>query len=325
MANRPASDLPPPHDSAVDDREPMTSRRRSRSDSLRRRQRRFAYLLLMPAVMFVGLLIAYPLFVAVELSLTPGRFATLDTASSSLSLEHYIQVFVSPDTLYHLWLTFVYMAGTLVPAFLIGLAVALLLRDPFPARRWLRSLILLPWAVPGVAASAIFLWMLDGSFGIINKMLTALSIIERPIAWYSDPRTAMVAVIFPTVWKLFPFFAMILLASLQTVPTELYESARVDGAGVWQRYRAVTWPGIRGAAYSALLIGGLGVFREFDFIYPLTRGGPSDVTTTLAISIYREAFQFSNMGFASALGVVSTLIAGVMVIFGGRAMAKVND
>lgn len=324
MANRPAAELAPPHHRTLD-LEPQASRRRRRRNSLSRRQRRFAYLLLTPAVGFVGLLIAYPLFVAVELSLTPGRFATLDTTSSSLSLEHYVAVFLKPDTLMQLWLTAVYMVGTLVPAFLLGLVVALLLRDPFPGRRWLRSLILLPWAVPGVAASAIFLWMLDGSFGVINKILTTLSIIERPIAWYSDPSTAMAAVIFPTVWKLFPFFAMILLASLQTVPTELYESARVDGAGAWQRYRSVTWPGIRGAAYSALLIGGLGVFREFDFIYPLTRGGPSDVTATMAISIYREAFQFSNMGFASALGVVSTLIAGVMVIFGGRAMSRAND
>jgi multiple sugar transport system permease protein len=279
----------------------------------------------MPAVLFVGLLIAYPLFVAVELSLTPGRFATLDTTATGLSLEHFGAVFTQPDTLRQLLLTAVYVVGTLGPAFLLGLVVALLLRNPFPGRRWLRSLILLPWAVPGVAASAIFLWMLDGSFGVLNKILSALNIIDYPIAWYSNPRTAMAAVIFPTVWKLFPFFAMILLASLQTVPNELYESARVDGAGAWMRYRAVTWPGIRGAGYAALLIGGLGVYREFDFIYPLTRGGPEDVTTTLAISIYREAFQFSNMGFASALGIVSTLIAAVFVVFGGRAMAKVND
>lgn len=276
-------------------------------------------------MLFVGLLIAYPLFVAVQLSFTPGRFATLNTAERGVSLEQFGAVFTDPDTLRQLFLTGVYVVGSITPAFLLGLAVALLLRNPFPGRRWLRSLILLPWAVPGVAASAIFLWMLDGSFGVLNKVLTLLNVIDYPIAWYSNASTAMAAVIAPTVWKLFPFFGMILLASLQTVPIELYESARMDGAGVWMQYRAVTWPGIRGAAYAALLIASLGVYREFDFIFPLTRGGPDDATTTLAISIYREAFQFSNMGFASALGIVSTLIAAVFVIVGGRAMSRVND
>lgn len=298
---------------------------RRRTTSLSQQRRRFAYFLISPAVLFIGLLIAYPLFVAVQLSVTPGRFATLNTAERGVSLEHFGAVFTDPDTLRQLFLTGIYVVGSIVPAFLLGLAVALLLRNPFPGRRWLRSLILLPWAVPSVAASAIFLWMLDGSFGVLNKFLTLLGVIDFPIAWYSDPSTAMVAVIAPTVWKLFPFFGMILLASLQTVPNELYESARMDGAGVVMQYRAVTWPGIRGAAYAALLIASLGVYREFDFIFPLTRGGPDDATTTLAISIYREAFQFSNMGFASALGIVSTLIAAVFVVVGGRAMSRVND
>lgn len=325
MANRPAldpTDLPP---GLRGGREPTPAPRARGRMTLTRRRSRFAYLLLTPAVLFVGMLIAYPLFVAVQLSFTPGRFATLSNAARTFSLEQYTGVFTDPDSLAQLGLTAIYVVGTIGPAFGLGLAVALLLRHPFRGRRWLRSLILLPWAVPGVAASAIFLWMLDGSFGVLNKLLTTLHVIDSPIAWYSDASTAMVAVIAPTVWKLFPFFAMILLASLQTVPIELYESARVDGAGLIMQYRAVTWPGIRGAAYAGLLIATLGVYREFDFIFPLTRGGPDDATTTLAISIYREAFQFSNMGFASALGIVSTLIAGVFVILGGRVMSRAND
>lgn len=293
--------------------------------TLTRQRSRFAYFLLTPAVVFVGMLIAYPLFVALELSLTPGRFATLSNTARGFSLEQFTAVFTDPDSLAVLGRTAVYVVGTIAPAFGLGLAVALLLRHKFPGRRWLRSLILLPWAVPGVAASAIFLWILDAAFGVANKFLVTLNLIDSPIAWYGNPSTAMAAVIMPTAWKLFPFFAMILLASLQTVPNELYEAARVDGAGLWMQFRSVTWPGVRGAAYAALLISTLGVYREFDFIYPLTRGGPDNATTTLAISIYQEAFQFSNMGFASALGIVSTLIAAVFVFVGGRAMGRAND
>lgn len=325
MTIRPAPDPAPetPGSRAGSGRTPGSPQRRGMT--LSRRRGRFAYLLLTPAVLFVGLLIAYPLIVAIQLSFTPGRFTSLNNAVGGVGFEHYTAVFTDPDTLAQLIRTAVYVVGTITPAFVLGLVVALLLRHPFSGRRWLRSLILLPWAVPGVAASAIFLWMLDGSFGVVNKLLVAVGLVDSPVAWYSNPNTAMVAVIAPTVWKLFPFFAMILLASLQTVPNELYESARMDGAGLLMQYRAVTWPGIRGAAYAGLLISTLGVYREFDFIYPLTRGGPDDVTTTLAISIYREAFQFSNMGFASALGIVSTLIAGVFVIVGGRAMSRAND
>lgn len=298
--------------------------RRRFTASLSRRRTLYGYALLTPAVLFVLLLIAYPLVLAIRLALTPGRFAGLNNLGTGISTEHLIGVLTSPQTLHWLSLTGIYVVGTITPAFCLGLAVALFLHRPFRGRRWFRSLILLPWAVPGVAASAVFLWMADGAFGVINKLLLNLQLIDAPVAWYSNPRTAMLAVIMPTAWKLFPFFAMILLASLQTVPHDLYESANVDGAGpVWQ-FRAVTWPGIRGAAFAGLMIATLGVYREFDFIYPLTRGGPGDSTTTMAISIYVEAFQLSNMGFAAALGVVSTLIAGIFVLFGGRKMSRVN-
>lgn len=305
-------------------REP-TSVRARRGMSLARRRALFAYALLIPAVLFVSLLIAYPLLLALQLSFTPGRFAGLRQAGTGVSLEQFRAVLGDPGTVASVSRSAIYVVGTIAPAFLLGLLVALLLRHPFPGRRWLRTLILLPWAVPGVAASAIFLWMLDASFGVINKILLSLHLLNEPVAWYASPSTAMFAVILPTAWKLFPFFAMILLASLQTVSTELYEAARVDGAGAAAQFRNVTWPGIRGPAYAALIIASLGVYREFDFIFPLTRGGPDDSTTTLAISIYQQAFQFSNMGFASALGMLSTLIAGVFVLAGSRVLLRSND
>lgn len=297
----------------------------SRRMSLARRRTIFAYSLLTPAVLFVAVLIAYPLLLAVQLSFTPGRFSGMSNSAAGLGLEQYAKVFTDPATLAAVGRTAVYVVGTIGPSFLFGLGIALLLRKPFRGRRWLRSLILLPWAVPGVAASAIFLWMLDASFGVVNKLLMLVHLIDAPIAWYSNANTAMFAVIVPTAWKEFPFFAMILLAALQTVPHELYESARIDGAGVLEQFRSVTWPGVRGAAYAGLMIGSLGIYRQFDFIYPLTRGGPSNATTTLAIDIYQQAFQYSNMGLAAALGIISTLIAGVLVVVGGRAMSRAND
>jgi len=291
--------------------------------TLGRRRTIFGYALLAPAIVFVGVLIAYPLVLSLQLSVTPGRFASLRSSEGGFSFEHYVTVLGSPETWASLLRTGIYVAGTVIPAFAIGLAVALLLREAFPGRRWLRTAILLPWAVPGVAASAVFLWMFDASFGVVNQILFHLGLISTPIAWYSSADTAMFGVIVPTAWKLFPFFAMILLAALQTIPQDLYEAARVDGAGRYQQFAHVTWPGVRGAAFTALIIASLGVYREFDFIFPLTRGGPNNATTTMAIAIYQEAFQFSNLGFAAALGIVSIAIAAVFVLIAGRDLRKV--
>ncbi len=279
-----------------------------------RRASVFGYSLIMPAVLILAALIAYPLGLLVIMSLRPGRFLSLQQAGPGFGLSQYIEVFQSPDTWVTLVRTFVYVAGVTVPSFLIGLGLALLLRRPFRGRRWLRTLILLPWAVPGVAASTVFLWMLDSTFGIVNKVLLHFGLISMPVSWYGQSSTAMVAVIIPTVWKLYPLFAMVLMAALQAIPDELYEASSIDGAGSLGQFRSVTWPGIRSAAYIVAIIAFLGVFREFDFIFPLTAGGPNNATLTMPIDIYLQAFQFANAGHAAALGVVATIIAAVVAM-----------
>lgn len=277
-----------------------------------RRSSAFGYTLLMPAVVILSALIAYPLVLLVIMSLRPGRFLSLQQAGPGFGLSQYTEVFRNPDTWSTMLRTFLYVGGVTIPSFLIGLGLALLLRRPFRGRRWLRTLILLPWAVPGVAASTVFLWMLDSTFGIVNKVLMHLGLMSMPVPWYGQTSTAMVAVIAPTVWKLYPLFAMALMAALQTIPDELYEASSIDGAGAMSQFRSVTWPGIRPAAYIVGIIAFLGVFREFDFIFPLTAGGPNSATLTMPIDIYLQAFQFSNAGYGAALGVVATVIAAVV-------------
>jgi multiple sugar transport system permease protein len=216
----------------------------------------------------------------------------------------------------------VYTAGSLVPAFVAGLLFALLFHRAFPARRWLRSLLLLPWAVPGVVVSITFLWMLDASYGVVNAVLRDLGILSTDIAWFVDARTAMAAVLVPTVWKSFPFFAITILAALQSIPETLYEAARVDGASAWQRFRHVTWPGIRGPALLAALLNALWTFREFDIIYASTRGGPAGATETLGILVYREAFESFRFGTAAAIGVLMLGTAAIFVALSMRVLRR---
>jgi len=290
---------------------------------MQQQERRFAFALLLPALVTTGLLIVYPMYLVISLSLREGKSMNfLDSTGQVFGLQHYADVLSDPGTWTSVVTTLVYTAGSMLPSFLMGLALALLLNTTFPGRRLFRGLILLPWAVPGVLVSVLFLWLLDASYGVVNAMLRQAGLISTDIAWFTDERTALAAVIAPTIWKSFPFFTLTILAALQAVPGELYEAARMDGAGRWQRFRYVTWPGVRGAAVLALVLNTLWAFREFDIIFATTGGGPYRATETLGIRAYQEAFSYFEIGRACVLGIVMLAIALVVVLAARRPLQK---
>jgi multiple sugar transport system permease protein len=287
------------------------------------RSRWVGYALLSPALLAVGFLIAYPLYLVVATSLRQGKTLNLLRLSElPIGLGNYRTVLASEATWHSVGVTLLYLVGTIGPAFAIGLGTALLLNRTFPGRRWLRSFILLPWAVPGAIVSIVFLWLLDGSFGVVNALLRAAGWLSTDLAWFATDDTALGAVIVATIWKAYPFFTLTLLAALQAIPASLYEAAQVDGAGPWERFRYVTWPGLRAAATLAVILNTLWALREFDIIYLTTGGGPDRATETLAVRIYQEAFAFFRMGTASALGVLTMALAGLLVLASLRALRR---
>jgi len=297
--------------------------RRKRLSPAARRERVFAYSLLMPAVLAVFALIAYPMYLVFSISFREGKslnFLALDRRP--LGFGNYDYVLNDSATWHSVYVSLVYTFGTIIPAFAIGLLTALLLNRVFPFRRWLRSLILLPWAVPGVMVSIIFVWLFDAQFGVVNYLLRSAGLITSDIAWYTTESTALFAVIVPTLWKSYPFFTLTLLAAMQSIPGHLYEAARVDGATMWQRFRHITWPGIRSPATLALVLNGLWVFREFDIIFAATGGGPAKATETLGIRAYNEAFGYFYMGRASVIGVLMLAIALAAVFIARRQLRK---
>jgi multiple sugar transport system permease protein len=284
-----------------------------------RRQSVIAYALLAPAMALVAGLIVYPLYMVFETSLRQGRapnIARLDRLP--LGFGNYARALTDEAVWHSAGITVLYAAGAIVPAFAIGLGLALLLNRDFPGRRWVRSLMLLPWAVPGVVAAIAFLWMFDASYGVVNSMLRRVGLIVTDVAWFSGGDTALFAVILPTVWKCFPFFALTLLAALQSVPQALYEAARIDGAGRWQIFRYVTWPGIQGAAALAIVLQTLWVVKDFDLVFATTHGGPARATQTLSLLVYEEAFQFFRLGFASAIGVLMLFVCAALAYLAMR-------
>lgn len=285
----------------------------------------FAIVLLAPALAVIGTLLVLPLLLLLTISLKAVKLGNLAAIlRASFTWDNYIRVLIEPGTWSSLLVSGSYIVGSSVIAFVIGLATALIVNEKLPAQRLFRTLILLPWAVPGITATIAFLWILQPSFGVLNYMLRVLGLSAQDINWFGDSRLALIAVIFPTVWKTYPFFTIMLLAALQTIPRELYEAASIDGANGWRKFRWITWPSIRRYAIVALVFNAMYVFREFDFIYASTKGGPQGATDTVAIRIYNLAFESFDMAAASALGALTFVLVAVCVFAFVRWQMKVE-
>jgi multiple sugar transport system permease protein len=239
-----------------------------------------------------------------------------------LSLSRYGSVLTESRTWIILGRSFVYLLGSLIPSYLLGLFTALLLNRNFAGRRVFRTLAILPWTIPGVVASIMFVWMFDSTYGVVNFILTRLGIIHDYKAWFYDTSLVMFSVILPTIWKGYPFFTISILAALQSIPLDYYEAAEVDGCGAIRKFLYITWPGIQETSILALILNGLWSFRVFDIIYSTTKGGPNDATTTIAIQIYNEAFQYFDINKASVLGVVAFFVSAVIVCIFYPLMSK---
>jgi multiple sugar transport system permease protein len=294
----------------------------------RRAEQGFGLVLLSPSFLFICVLLLIPLALLVMISFKSLKLGTIaQFFAADFTLANYQRVLADPMTWHSLSVSVSYVLASSAIAFSIGLVTALVLNERFPAQRLFRTLLLLPWAVPGITATVAFLWMLQPSFGVFNFILRTVGIAQTDINWFGDTRLALAAVVFPTVWKTYPFFTIMLLAALQTIPKELYEAASIDGANRWERFRFVTWPSIRRYAIVALVFNAMYVFREFDFIYASTKGGPLGATTTVSIHIYNVAFEAFDMASAATLGVLTFILIGACVYWfmrwqmntGGRA------
>jgi multiple sugar transport system permease protein len=190
--------------------------------------------------------------------------------------------------------------------FAFGLGLANLFNKEIKGEGVIRSAMVLPMVIPSILVGLIWLFMYKRDFGIINYMLGLLNI--QPIAWLSTSMNSMAAIIIADVWQWTPFMFLLLLAGLRSLPTEQYESARVDGASSWQIFRYITLPLLRPVITIALVIRSMDAFREFDKIFQLTGGGPGVATETISLFIYRNGFRYFNMGYASAISYLTLII-----------------
>jgi multiple sugar transport system permease protein len=258
--------------------------RRGAATRLLEDERWLAAVLLLPTVILLSLFIAYPFVEGVWLAVTdarvgiPGSFVGLDNFKALLN-----------DSIFRVsvWNTFVYTAVATVFKLGLGLWLALLLNRHFRGKAFTRAFILLPFIIPTVLSTFAWKWMFDPTFSVINWSLFHLGLIHARINWLGDPNLALISVIIVNVWRGVPFFAISLLAGLQTINPELQEAAAIDGARAWQRFWHVTWPLLLPVTMVVVLFSVIQTFADFQLVYVLTGGGPANATQLFATYAYQ--------------------------------------
>lgn len=281
------------------------------------------YLLVLPATLYLVLFQIYPLLQELWLSFTATSL--LNSGQSQwVGLENYADLLGDPEFRGSILVTLVYTAVCVLSAIALGLGAALLLDAPFFGRGFARAAVTIPWAAPSVAVALVSIWMYNAQYGIFGHALRFLGIKAGSVNWLDTPALALPAVLLTTVWQIFPFASVVLLAALQGVSHEQREAAVIDGADRLNVFKAVVWPTIKPSVALLALFSTIWSLRRFDLIWLLTQGGPVGATNTLVIDVYRRAFVNQQLGQAAAVGMIGVAIALVVTVIYFRYEASVQ-
>jgi multiple sugar transport system permease protein len=285
---------------------PIADAAASASRGVRRRHARvgyerpyFAYLLNTPALLAILLLAGYPIVYSAWVSLHKYNLKR-PRVFEFVGFGNYWQILQSEEFQAALAITLQFTLLVVFLVVLLGLAIALLLNREFPGRGFVRTLILLPWAIPPVVNGLMWQWIYDSKVGALNGLLTSLGFIPEYRGWLSTPFSALLALAFADVWNATPLAVILLLAALQRIPGELYDAARVDGGTAFQLFRHVTFPWLAQPLLIVLILQTLSAIRAFDIIYVLTAGGPGTATTTLTWKTFLTTFDSLDFGSGNA-------------------------
>jgi multiple sugar transport system permease protein len=279
--------------------------------SRRVRQQLLGYCYLIPVAVCLGGTILFPILKAMHMSLY-HHVLFKPKEYGFIGLGNYRRLLADETFWLTLWNSLVWVFGSVGFQFLGGFVAALLLHPSFRGRAFVRTVTLLPWIVPGVVVALVWEWLYQPNYGVINDVLLRLGWLHERVAWLSDPALAMPAVVATNVWRGVPFFAIMLLAGLQAIPDELYEAARVDGAGVLQRFRHITLPLLRPIIIVATATRVIWTFNYADLIFVMTNGGPANATQITSTYTLVTAYSTLDFGYAATLSVVLLVI---MLIF----------
>lgn len=297
---------------------PVTTQRQLWNPSAREmKEANLALLFIAPTLLIVGLVFIWPVLYSLWLSFNRYNLSVSPNAQF-MWLHNYVLIFTDPfyrsAVLDATWRTVLFTIISVPLELIFGLAFALLLNEEFRGRTFFRSVMIVPYAMLTISNGVVWNYILDPTYGTLNMVLQRWGLISNFQDWLGTPAGALGWVIVADVWKTTPFMTIILLASLQTFPGNMYKAAEVDGAGIVQRFWRITAPMLRPAILVALVLRTLGAFRVYDIIYVLTNGGPANATNVLSYYIYQEAFINFHIGFASAVAYLTTMAMVVIIL-----------
>jgi multiple sugar transport system permease protein len=310
--------------STLDSRQVVSSRVRRRRLAFLEREASLGYLLLVPTILVLAIFLAFPFAYGVLLSTTSTEVGDTNLGQF-VAFANYVFEALRDGIFRGAFLnTFSYTFWTTIVKFVLGLTMALLLNQVFPAQRFVRAALLLPWIIPSVLSTLAWRWMFDPTFSVINWVMN--SGMHLPIChgsstcvnWLGTPTTAMLSMMIVNIWRGTPFYGIAFLAGLQTIPVELYEATRVDGASRWQQFVHITLPLLRPVLLVVILLSTILTFADFQLPWVLTRGAPYNSSHLLATWAYQIAIPGNQLGIGAAVSLflfpVLTIVIAIVLL-----------
>ena len=265
-----------------------------------------------PIFLLLVIMFGYPLIKSVVMAFQNYKLGDANVYFNDFANFH--KMFGDKDFLLLLKNSVVYVVVSVFGQFIGGLILALCLRDKFKGRGIYQSIVFLPWAFSAFVVGLVFRWSFNGEYGVVNDVLMKLGIIKKGIAWLGTPGLSLVVVILAMIWIGIPFFGIMILAALQSIPDEIYEAADMDGCGMFRKFFSLTLPYIKPTVIMTILLRTIWIFNSFDLVVIVTQGGPANYSQTLPSYMYTKAFSGYDFGLAGAFGVLLMVILGVYAV-----------
>jgi multiple sugar transport system permease protein len=269
-------------------------------------ERRFGAILAIPATLIILLLVGIP---SIQTVLYSFQKVSFNGPSTFNGLDNYVRVLGSDEFQNSFRITTIYAFGFVLISTSLGLGFAILLNQRFHGRGLARTLLIIPWAAPWLVVGIMWKWFIDADVGMLNGVLYQFGLTTDYVPFLANPGAALFFTILAASWRQASLSGLLFLAALQTIPPDLPEAALVDGANTWQRFRFITLPWMRPVLMVVLVTNVIFGFLQFDVIYAITQGGPGNSTNLLSMLLYKEIFQFSNVGVGSAIAVILGFVA----------------
>lgn len=271
------------------------------------------YLYILPVFLLLLLMFGYPLINSFVMAFQNYKL-TAPNAIRFNGLANFQKLFADKDMGLIMRNSLVYVVASVAGQFILGMTLALALRKKFRGRGLYQAVVFLPWAFSAFVIGLIYRWSFNGEYGVVNDILQKLGWVSEKLAWLGTPGLSLLVVILAMIWMGVPFFAIMNLAALQSIPADVYEAADMDGCSGVRRFFAITLPYIKPTVIVTILLRTIWIFNSFDLIVVITGGGPANYSQTLPSYMYTRAFSGYDFGLASALGVLLMVLLAVYAV-----------